>query len=88
MKFAVLFSIKMEHEYRSNLSARGLELVPTAETAQQLKRLGWIFREQGGNYVVAAEISHNSTALRVPPPDKMALRFWFVLNDQYFANYT
>jgi hypothetical protein len=88
MKFATLFSIKLEHEYSSSLTARGLMLVPAAETARQLKRLGWIFREHGGNIVVGAEVSHSSAALRVPPPDKMALRFWLVLTDNLFANYT
>lgn len=88
MKFAVLFSIKLEHEYRSNLSARGLSLVPTAETTRQLNRLGWIFREQAGSYIVAAEVRHDSSAVRIPPPDKMALRFWFVPGDQFFTNYT
>jgi hypothetical protein len=88
MKIATLFSIKIEHEYRSNISARGLSLVPAAETMRQLKRLGWIFSGQGGSYSVAAETNPDSSALRIPPPDKMALRFWFVCGDQFFANYT
>lgn len=88
MNFAAVFKISIQHDYHTDNSGRGLELVPTAETQRRLARCGWLFREQGGQYTLAAETENGTPALRVQPLPLHCLRFWLVVRDALFYNYT
>ncbi|MCU0435219.1 MAG: hypothetical protein MUC87_17315 [Bacteroidia bacterium] len=86
MKVENLFSISFTHEYFS-LGGSFVLPVPTAQTQQQLKRLGWVVRTAGNELVVAAETDATGRLRATPAPETM-LRFWLKITDQHFVNYT
>ncbi len=87
LSYAILFSVELMHDYYTDQRCPDFTIIPTAETAVDLKNMGMIYRFAGNLLYVLVRVDGNGLPLIPIAPNKNFV-FAMVLDHVHFYNFT
>ena len=87
LRYKVVFSVAILHEYYTNKFCEDLAVIPSAATAAVLKGHGMVWKQAGHKLIVLTRVDDaGKPYVKLSPSVKLS--FYLRINNPYFNNYT
>lgn len=88
--FETLYQLEISHDYYSNDKSRDFDVIPSPQTKNKLRDLGFLFRSGSSGCSVVSQVEKSSMGLSAHRVPSQPVRFQFFLKQKRsnFLNYT
>jgi len=87
LKYKVLATVSLQHEYYTDGRCTDFSVVPTPATQVLLKNLGAVYKTLGNKIMVFVRVGENDQPM-IPVPDDVSFVFYMLLENQSFYNFS
>lgn len=87
LRYAIVFTVEILHDYFANLKCEDLIIVPSRETADALKGHDMLFKAIGNKLILLTKTDDTGKPVILPDPS-LKLCFYASINNVHFCNYT